>query len=62
MTALCGLCRQMGRPDDVRVLHQIIFARPGRPYEFRRNLRAFRGFAFTQGTPAYDKKRENLEK
>ncbi|XP_037069364.1 protein DEK-like [Pollicipes pollicipes] len=51
-----------GRPDDVRVLHQIIFSRPGRPYEFRRNLRLFRGFAFAADSPSFVKKRENLEK
>jgi len=51
-----------GPQDDVRALHQVIFARPGRTDEYKKNLRNFRGFPYGPDSPEFVKKRENLER
>jgi len=47
-------------PDEVHVLHQIIFGRQGRPREFRKNLRNFNGFPFERDSAAYEKKKASI--
>ncbi|CAH8583130.1 unnamed protein product [Heterobilharzia americana] len=44
------------KPVDLKVLHLIIYGRPGSMSEIRSNLRKFRGFGFELGSEQYEKK------
>nr|CAX73131.1 Protein DEK [Schistosoma japonicum] len=44
------------KPADLKLLHLIIYNRPGSVGEIRSNLRKFRGFGFELGSEQYEKK------
>nr|CAH8864888.1 unnamed protein product [Trichobilharzia regenti] len=44
------------KPADLKLLHLIIYGRPGSVNEIRSNLRKFRGFGFQPGSEQYEKK------
>ncbi|CAH8864797.1 unnamed protein product [Trichobilharzia szidati] len=44
------------KPADLKLLHLVIYGRPGSVNEIRSNLRRFRGFGFQPGSEQYEKK------
>lgn len=44
------------KPVELKVLHSIVFGRPGTIGEIRSNLRKFKGFGFQTNSNEYDKK------
>lgn len=53
---------QKTKTDELKVLHRILFNRPGSGNEIKKNLRRFCGFTFTRDSPEYEKKKNNLDK
>ncbi|XP_036930233.1 protein DEK [Acanthopagrus latus] len=50
------------KPADLKLLHAILFDRPGKIATIKKNLRLFNGFPFDADSEQYTKKREKLLK
>lgn len=54
-------CSQHTAMDALHTLHQLLFARPGRSHEVRKNLKTFNGFAFGKDSKEFTQKREKIQ-
>ncbi|XP_023242970.1 protein DEK-like isoform X1 [Centruroides sculpturatus] len=53
---------QKSKVEELKILHRILFNRPGSGIEIRKNLRRFNGFPFTKESSEFEKKKNNLDK
>lgn len=53
---------QKSKVEELKILHRILFNRPGSGNEIRKNLRRFNGFPFTNESSEFEKKKSNLDK
>lgn len=48
------------KAEELKLLHSILFDRPGKSASVKKNLRLFNGFAFAADSPDFTKKRDKL--